>query len=106
MSKTTIQDIKNRFNFSDEDIAKLLRLKNAGTYKNSTAKKRYDDIICDLVNLVDSESRLKDKKIKDLINWVKSDLKQETNNKLSKTATPYRMEKIKFLSKLMELECV
>ena len=47
---------------------------------------------------------LKDKKIKDILNWVKSDLKQETNNKISKTATPYRTEKIKFLNKLLELE--
>ncbi len=51
----------------------------------------------------DSE-QLKDKKIKDLLNWVKSDLAQETNNKISKTATPYRTDKIKFLNKLLELE--
>ena len=48
--------------------------------------------------------QLKDKKIKDLLNWVKSDLKQETNNKLSKTSTPYRTEKIRFLNKLLELQ--
>ena len=47
---------------------------------------------------------LKDRKIKDLLNWVKSDLKQETNNKLSKTATPYRTDKIRFLNKLLELQ--
>lgn len=51
----------------------------------------------------DSE-QLKDRKIKDLLNWVKSDLKLETNNKIGKTATPYRTEKIKFLNKLLEIE--
>ena len=44
-----------------------------------------------------------DKKILDIINWVKSDLAQEENPKISKTATPYRMEKLKFLRKLQEL---
>ena len=51
----------------------------------------------------DSE-QLKDRKIKDLLNWVKSDLKQETNNKIGKTATPYRTDKIRFLNKLLELQ--
>lgn len=49
-------------------------------------------------------TELKDKKITDLLNWVKSDLKQETNVKIGKTATPYRTEKIKFLNKLLEIE--
>ena len=44
-----------------------------------------------------------DKKILDVINWVKSDLSQEENPKLSKTQTPYRIEKIRFLRKLEEL---
>ena len=55
-------------------------------------------VLCAVGNL------LKDKKIKDLLNWVKSDLAQETNVKIGKTATPYRTEKIKFLNKLLELE--
>tara|TARA_R110000787_G_scaffold24030_3_gene68470 strand:- start:4639 stop:4944 length:306 start_codon:yes stop_codon:yes gene_type:complete len=48
------------------------------------------------------DNDLKDKKIKDLLNWVKSDLAQETNIKLGKTATPYRTEKIRFLNKLKQ----
>ena len=48
--------------------------------------------------------KLKDKKIKDLLNWVKSDLRQEENHKLGKTDTPYRAEKLRFLRKLIELE--
>lgn len=49
-------------------------------------------------------TQLKDKKITDLLNWVKSDLKQEKNNKIGKTATSYRTEKIQFLNKLLELQ--
>ena len=49
-------------------------------------------------------AELKDKKITDLLNWVKSDLAQETNVKLGKTANPYRTEKLKFLNKLLEIK--
>ena len=49
-------------------------------------------------------TELKDKKITDLLNWVKSDLAQETNVKLGKTVTPYSTEKLKFLNKLLEIE--
>jgi enolase len=49
-------------------------------------------------------NKLKNKKITDLLNWVKSDLAQETKVKLGKTATPYRTEKLKFLNKLLEIE--
>jgi hypothetical protein len=47
--------------------------------------------------------KLKDKKITDLLNWVKSDLAQETNIKLGKTATPYRTEKIRFLNRILKI---
>lgn len=43
------------------------------------------------------------KKILDITNWIKSELGQETNQKLSKTMTLYRSEKIKFLNKLTKL---
>ena len=56
------------------------------------------------IDINDVVSKLKDKKITDLLNWVKSDLTQETNVKLGKTATPYRSEKLKFLNKLLEIE--
>ena len=48
-------------------------------------------------------SILKDYKLKDLHNWVKSDIAQETNPKIGKTATPYRTEKLKFLYKIKEM---
>lgn len=56
------------------------------------------------IDVIQCCTQLKDKKIKDLLNWVKSDLAQETNNKIGKTETPYRTDKIKFLNKLLELE--
>ena len=45
---------------------------------------------------------LKDKKIKDLLNWVKSDLEKETSGKIGKTSTPYRTEKIRFLNIIID----
>ena len=50
-----------------------------------------------------SSTLLKDKKIKDLLNWVKSDIGQEENPKLGKTNTPYRREKLRFLYKIKEM---
>ena len=44
-----------------------------------------------------------EQKLKDLLNWVKSDLAQEENPKIGKTSTPYRREKMKFLYKLESL---
>lgn len=44
-----------------------------------------------------------DKKIKDLVNWVKSDLAEESSEKVGKWSTPYREEKIRFLNKLLEI---
>ena len=45
----------------------------------------------------------KEQKLKDLINWLRSDLAQENNIKLGRTATPYRHEKIKILRKCLEI---
>ena len=45
----------------------------------------------------------RDKKILDIVNWVKSDLSQEENPKLAKTQTHYRIDKIRFLRKLQQL---
>lgn len=41
-----------------------------------------------------------EEKIKDIINWIKSDISKEERPKLGKTATPYRTEKLRFLRKL------
>ena len=38
----------------------------------------------------------------DLLNWAKSELKQETNTKLGKTMTPYRSDKIIFLRRIID----
>lgn len=42
-------------------------------------------------------------KLRDLLNWIKSDLAQEENHKLARTQTPYRIEKIRFLRKLQSI---
>lgn len=41
-------------------------------------------------------------KILDILNWCKSELKQETNPKMGKTMNPYRSEKIIFLRKIIK----
>jgi len=38
----------------------------------------------------------------DLLNWAKSELKQEKNTKLGKTMTPYRSDKIIFLRRVIK----
>ena len=38
----------------------------------------------------------------DLLNWAKSELKQETNHKLAKTMTPQRTDKIIFLNRVLK----
>jgi hypothetical protein len=43
------------------------------------------------------------KKRIDLLNHVKSELQQETNDKLSKTMSPYRSDKIIFLRKIINM---
>lgn len=46
---------------------------------------------------------LNDKKLLDLMNWVKSDISQEENPKLGKTSTAYRRDKLKFLYKIEQM---
>ena len=38
----------------------------------------------------------------DLLNWAKTELKQEINTKLGKTITPYRSDKIIFLRRIIK----
>ena len=38
----------------------------------------------------------------DALNWAKSELIQESNDKLGKTMSPYRSEKVKFLRKIVK----
>ena len=44
-----------------------------------------------------------DKKLLDLMNWVKSDISQEENPKLGKNSTKYRRDKLKFLYKIEQM---
>lgn len=43
------------------------------------------------------------KRIRDLVNWIKSDLSEEENPKLGKTQHPYRMEKVRFLRRAEDI---
>jgi len=38
----------------------------------------------------------------DILNWAKSELKNETNHKLGKTMSPYRTDKILFLNRIVK----
>lgn len=51
LGKMTLSEIKKRHALDDEDIAKITLHKNAHSYKNSTAKKRFDRIIEHFYNL-------------------------------------------------------
>lgn len=92
-----LRDVLDSYNREEISYTKMVDL------LNDIANKRLKAINYRCCCKSDSEY-LKNKKIKDILNWVKSDLKQETNNKIGKTATPYRADKIRFLNKLLELQ--
>ena len=50
-----IKQIKKRLSISDKDISEILGLKNELTYRNSSAKKRYDNAICKLYEIIKSK---------------------------------------------------
>jgi hypothetical protein len=84
-----------------------MELDNTGQERYSMDENQFGKAVDTLVkniNVIQCCMELKDKKITDLLNWVKSDLAQETNVKLGKTATPYRTEKLKFLNKLLAIQ--
>lgn len=54
----TIKQIKKKLSISDKDISEILGLKNELTYRNSSAKKRYDNAICKLYELIKSKLAL------------------------------------------------
>lgn len=55
-----------------------------------------------MVMFAEKELSLFQKNRLDLLNWAKSELKQETNTKLGKTITPYRSDKIIFLRRIID----
>jgi len=63
-------------------------------------RKSFDEAKLELLKLCDGPSEFQDRKLKDILNWVKSDLAQEATPKLARTQTPYRIEKLRFLRKL------
>jgi hypothetical protein len=61
-----------------------------------------NEAIDKLLSLHNDRLSLFQKNKLDLLNWAKSELKQETNTKLSKTMTPYRSDKIIFLRRIID----
>tara|TARA_R110001632_G_scaffold207974_1_gene332260 strand:+ start:378 stop:635 length:258 start_codon:yes stop_codon:yes gene_type:complete len=59
-------------------------------------------VLRQLLSLHNDRLSLFQKNKLDLLNWAKSELKQETNTKLSKTMTPYRSDKIIFLRRIID----
>ena len=88
-----IKDCLNIMNDGNYETLKVMAL----LYINRMEKQ------LNLSVVIRQSEQLKEKKTRDIINWVKSDLAQEQNNKLAKTQTPYRIEKIRFLRKLESL---
>lgn len=61
-----------------------------------------DEAIDKLLVLYDVKLSLFQKNRLNLLNWAKSELKQETNTKLGRTMTPYRSDKIIFLRRVIK----
>ena len=61
-----------------------------------------DEAINNLLDLYNVRLSLFQNNRLDLLNWAKSQLKQETNTKLGKTMTPYRSDKIIFLRRIID----
>ena len=61
-----------------------------------------DEAIHKLLVLYNHRLSLFQKNRLDLLNWAKSELKQETNPKLGKKMTPYRGDKIIFLRRIIK----
>ena len=61
-----------------------------------------DEAIDKLLILYIARLSLFQKNRLDLLNWAKSELKQETNTKLGKTMSPYRNDKIIFLRRIID----
>ena len=69
--------------------------------KHKLPLKKCEEIMPDLLDLFSVRLSLFQKNRLDLLNWAKSELKQETNSKLGKTMTPYRSDKIIFLRRII-----
>lgn len=61
-----------------------------------------DEAIDRILDLHNTKLSLFQKNRLDLLNWAKSELKQETNPKIGKTMTPYRSDKIIFLRRVID----
>lgn len=78
-----------------EKIADIIR-------NNQNGDTDWDEMLDQLCDLYNVKISLFQKNKLDLLNWAKSELKQETNTKLGKTMTPYRSDKIIFLRRIID----
>ena len=60
-----------------------------------------EEAISEILLIHDSKISKFQKNKLDILNWAKSELKNETNPKLGKRMSPYRTDKIKFLNKII-----
>jgi len=60
------------------------------------------EAISEILLIHDSKISKFQKNRLDILNWAKSELKNETNPKLGKTMSPYRTDKILFLNRIIK----
>ena len=61
----TIKELKEKLGISDKDIAGFFKL-SIGSYRNSSAKKRYEEALCKFYDLIKTNENTKTKKFKSL----------------------------------------
>ena len=61
----TIKELKEELGISDKDIAGFFKL-SIGSYRNSSAKKRYEEALCKFYDLIKTNENIKTKRFKSL----------------------------------------
>ena len=61
----TIQELKKELGISDKDIAGFFKL-SIGSYRNSSAKNRYEEALCKFYDLIKTNENIKTKRFKSL----------------------------------------
>ena len=61
----TIKELKKELGISDKDIAGFFKL-SIGSYRNSSAKNRYEEALCKFYDLIKTNENIKTKRFKSL----------------------------------------
>jgi hypothetical protein len=61
----TIKELKEELGISDKDIAGFFKL-SIGSYRNSSAKNRYEEALCKFYDLIKTNENIKTKRFKSL----------------------------------------